>query len=187
MSIIYFIYRYFCIPIIVFIRQLLVRLRFPKTYISPKAIVKIGNNGCVSIGNNCSINKWSYIVVTSQNENAASLTIGDNTYIGEFNNIRVAGGRISIGKNCLISQHITMVSSNHVLSSDKLIVEQPWSTSNNFIIVEDGVWIGANSVILPGVTIGKGAVIAAGSIVTHDVAPMTIAAGNPAKFLKNRI
>ena len=53
------------------------------------------------------------------------------------------------------------------------------------IVIEDDVWIGTGSIILPGVKIGKGAVVAAGSVVTKDVEAFTVVAGNPAKFLKN--
>ncbi|TDH69510.1 hypothetical protein CCR75_005048 [Bremia lactucae] len=52
------------------------------------------------------------------------------------------------------------------------------------ITIEDDVWIGGNAVILPGMTIGYGAVIGAGSVVTKDVPPMSVYAGNPAKFIK---
>lgn len=55
------------------------------------------------------------------------------------------------------------------------------------VIIEDEVWLGANSIILSGVTIGKGAIVAAGSVVTKDVPPYTIVGGNPAKFIKNRV
>jgi acetyltransferase-like isoleucine patch superfamily enzyme len=50
-------------------------------------------------------------------------------------------------------------------------------------VIEDDVWIGANSIVLPGVTIGKGAVIAAGSVVTKNVPPMAVARGNPAQVI----
>lgn len=55
------------------------------------------------------------------------------------------------------------------------------------IIIDDDVWIGAGAIILTGVTIGKGSVIAAGSIVTKDVEPYTIVGGNPAKLIKKRV
>ena len=55
------------------------------------------------------------------------------------------------------------------------------------IIIEDEVWLGDDSIILLGVTIGKGAIVAAGSVVTKDVPPYTIVGGNPAKFIKNRV
>ncbi|MFN7691728.1 MAG: DapH/DapD/GlmU-related protein, partial [Bacteroidota bacterium] len=53
------------------------------------------------------------------------------------------------------------------------------------IVIHDKVWISFNAIILKGVTIGEGAVVAAGSVVTKDVAPYTMVAGNPAKFIKN--
>ena len=52
------------------------------------------------------------------------------------------------------------------------------------IVIEDKAWIGINSTILPGVRIGYGAIVGAGSVVTKDVPPMTVVAGNPAKFIK---
>lgn len=53
------------------------------------------------------------------------------------------------------------------------------------IVIEDDAWIGGNTTILPGVRVGHGAVVGAGSVVTKDVPPMTVYAGNPAKFIKN--
>ena len=114
------------------------------------------------------------------------LSIGSRTYIGEGNNIRAGGGKITIGRNCLISQHVTIVASNHNIKLDQPINEQGWSKLNNFVNINDDVWIGAGSIILPGVTIGKGAVIAARSVVTKNIPEYAIAAGNPAKILKYR-
>ncbi len=79
-----------------------------------------------------------------------------------------------------------MVSSNHGFERGKLIKEQPWTTDDNYIIIEDDVWIGANSVILPGVTIKKGAIIGAGSVVTKDVPQYAIVCGNPAHIIRYR-
>ncbi len=147
----------------------------------------LGNKYDIQLGNGCTIGRYTTIAMASQNRTEIpKLIIGSNTYIGEYNNIRIAGGEIIIGSNCLISQHITFVSSNHQIAKNKLICEQPWTTKNNFIHINDDVWIGANSVILPGITIGRGAVIAAGSIVTKDVLDYSIVAGNPAKIIKYR-
>lgn len=127
----------------------------------------------------CVVNKFGYL--------SSRIIIGDNTYIGEYNNIRAANGEIIIGDSCLISQHITMVTTNHNISKSKKIIEQGWNVNRNRIEIGNDVWIGANSVILPGVTIHKGAVVAAGSIVTKDVPEYAIVAGNPAKILKYRV
>lgn len=107
--------------------------------------------------------------------------------MGNFSNIRAAGGIIKIGNDCLISQHISLIASNHNFSRNNLIRLQGWSESNCSIIIQNDVWIGANSVILPGITIGEGAIIGAGSVVTKDIPNFAIVAGNPAKIIRYRI
>ena len=115
----------------------------------------------------------------------ASLEIGDSTYIGELNNLRAFGG-IRIGAKCLISQGVSIIGSNHSTTLGAAAMDQPSRTDKMGVVIEDDVWIGANSVILPGVTIGTGAIVAAGSVVTSSVAAHTIVARVPAKFLKVR-
>lgn len=160
------------------------------SYIHRKSILRINRRKSISIARKVYIGAFSIIIVTNENKKGAYkdsyLSIGDNTYIGENNNIRAAGGRIQIGANCLISQNITIVASNHEMSKIDLIRNQPWSLTKNFINIGDDVWIGANSVILPGVTISNGAVIGAGSVVNRDVPAFAIVAGNPAKVLRYR-
>ena len=79
-----------------------------------------------------------------------------------------------------------MIASNHGTSLGDDIQRQGWEQNKTGITVEDDVWIGANSVILPGVHINKGAIIGAGSVVTKDIPPYAIAVGNPAKVIKYR-
>lgn len=165
------------------------RRLFPDAFVDSKIQFRIGDYNSIELGEGCSINRFSTIIVTNDPHkelNNSRLIIGEKTYIGEYNNIRAAGGTITIGKRCLISQHITMVSSNHGIDRKHTIIEQPWSINRNFIIIEDDVWIGANSVILPGVTVRKGAVIGAGSIVPKDVPEYAIVCGNPARVIKYR-
>lgn len=162
-----------------------IRFSNPNCNIHDGVIIS-GNTCGLKLGDNVSIGKYSVLTLSSQNETMPKLILGKNTYIGEYNNIRVAGGEITIGSGCLISQFVTIVSSNHQIEKDKPIISQKWTTDNNFVHIGDDVWIGASSVILPGVTVGKGAVIAAGSIVTKDVPEYAIVAGNPAKIIKYR-
>ena len=88
---------------------------------------------------------------------------------------------IEIGKNCCISDNVSIQDSdNHMLNNN-------FEKMSNPIIIKNHVWIGKNSIILKGVTIGEGAVVGAGSVVTKDVLPFTLVAGNPAKIIKENI
>lgn len=112
------------------------------------------------------------------------LVIGDRTYIGEFNNIRCAGAPITIGTDCLISQHITIVGTNHGTDSRSRINQQPWTGDG--VVIGNDVWIGAGAVIMPGARIGDGAVIGAGSVVRGEVEPGWIVVGSPARPVRHR-
>lgn len=166
------------------------RLSNPSSYISHKISLRYNNLNQIQIGNNSTINDYSAIIVANDNLNDLTnsyMIIGNNTYIGEFNNIRAAGGIVKIGDNCLISQHITIVASNHSIKKGVLISKQKWDVKNISTEIMDDVWIGSNSVIMPGITIGEGAVIGAGSVVTKSIPPYAIAFGNPAKVIKYRV
>lgn len=163
------------------------RLLSPFSYISSKATITVDFKRNLHIARNVRIGNYTTIIVQSQNGlDNSRLEIGENTYIGEYNNIRAGGGIIKIGKNCSISQHISMIASNHLIDRTKLISKQAWDIKRTGIEIEDDVWIGANSVILPGVKVHHGAVIGAGSIVTKDIPSFAIVVGNPAKLIKFR-
>lgn len=122
----------------------------------------------------------------SANQKKSRLTVGEGTYIGEMNNIRIGGGHIKIGKKCLISQHVSIIGSNHSIDRNNYIMDQPWDDEKIDVIIEDDVWIGCGAKILPGVSIGQGAIVGAGSVVTKNVAAYSIVAGIPARFIKER-
>lgn len=139
------------------------------------------------IGKNVYIGAYSVIFVTDEHaKRTCQLIIGENTYIGEQNNIRAAGGTIKIGKNCLISQQVSIIGSDHNYKKGINIQDQPWKSENSGVEIGDDVWIGCSTQIMAGVTIGNGAVIAAGSVVTKNVEENTVVAGVPAKFIKHR-
>ena len=88
--------------------------------------------------------------------------------------------KITIGTKVAISREAFICTASHdITKPNRPLVTAP-------ITICDGVWIGARAIILPGVTIGEGAVVAAGSVVTKDVEPWTVVGGNPAKFIKKR-
>jgi acetyltransferase-like isoleucine patch superfamily enzyme len=134
--------------------------------------IEIGNN--VYIGHN-TILKGYY------NNN---MSIGDHTWIGQNCFIHSAG-RITIGKCVGIGPMVKILTSQHKGDNIKIPVLFT-ELSTKEVVLEDGCDIGIGSIILPGVTVGEGAIVGAGSVVTKDVEPYTIAAGVPARFLKYR-
>ena len=114
------------------------------------------------------------------NNAVGDVMIGDHTRIGLHNTII---GPVIIGSHVNLAQGITITALNHNFEdSEKRIDEQGVSTSA--VVIEDDIWIGANAVVLPGVTIGHHSVVAAGAVVTKDVPPHSLVAGVPAKIIK---
>jgi len=114
------------------------------------------------------------------NNAVGDLIIGNNSRIGLGNTII---GPVQIGNDVNIAQNVTISGLNHIFQDiNKTISSQGVSTSQ--IVIEDDVWIGANCAILAGTKIGKHCIIAAGSIVTHSVPSFCVAAGSPARIIK---
>ena len=182
-----FVFKLFLCKIKHMLYVLLIKVKYYDNYLGCYFVLDKLPLKSFSIGKKSVISRYSLIsICDGPNAIFSYLNIGDNTYIGEFNNIRAAGGYIEIGNNCLISQHISIVASGHNYDKKSLISKQGWNTNKRNVIIKDDVWIGANSVILPGCIIETGAVIGAGSIVTKNVPPYAIVAGNPAKIIKYR-
>lgn len=109
-----------------------------------------------------------------------NLKIGDWTVIGPHVSI-YNKAKLEIGHNAVISQDAFLCTASHDISSPSLaLVAKP-------INIGSVAWIAAKSIVLPGVTIGEGAVVGAGSVVTKDVEPWTVVGGNPARFIKKRV
>ena len=130
----------------------------------------------------------SYAIIRPTNlyggEPGVGLKIGNNSSIGPYSYIGCSG-YIDIGDNVMISPRVSIYSENHNFAElEKPMIEQ--GVTRSFVKIEDDCWVAANSIILAGVTIGKGAVVAAGSVVTKDVPPYCVVAGNPAKIVKMR-
>jgi len=115
---------------------------------------------------------------------ANGFSIGDNSSLSCNTTVFATFG-VTIGKNCLISSNCGISSYNHITNSlDRMSDTDLDVNYSKPVIVKDNVWVGMNTCILPGVTIGNNAIIGSGSVVTKNVPENQIWAGNPAKFLK---
>lgn len=139
----------------------------------------------IFIGNNVTILRNSIIECTGNIKNLGEgLIIGDHVGISQNCFIQVRG-EVKIGNNVILGPYVKIFSENHNHQElDIPIVRQ--GETRMPVTIEDNVWLGANSTILGGVTIGEGSIIAAGAVVNKNIPPFSIAAGIPAKVIKSR-
>lgn len=173
--------------------------------------VSLDVNGEFHYGAGCSIGTGANITVP----HGATLALGDGCYVGRHVELGPSGtvrigtdtsiqdrcillGEISIGRYCRFAPNIYASSGRHYfdLQPTWLIQDQDRQASrdpalaarhNRPVVIEDDCWLGINCVLLPGITVGKGAVIGAGSVVSRDVEPYTVIAGSPAKLIRKRL
>jgi acetyltransferase-like isoleucine patch superfamily enzyme len=112
------------------------------------------------------------------------ISIGDNSAVGAFSYLGAAGG-ITIGSNVLLGQRVSVHAENHAIDRPDVPIREQGVTRSG-VHIEDDCWIGSHTVILDGVTVGTGAVVGAGSVVTQDVPPRSIVAGIPARVMRYR-
>lgn len=141
-------------------------------------------NHCVKISDRCEIrDNVSFWIKNPLSFDENSIIIGCDTFIGnsvEFNCSKF----IYIGDNCLIGSSVKIIDSSHSFDKDNLINTQ--DLVRRSVIIEDDVWIGSSSTILMNVTIGRGAIIGANSLVNKNVPAYEVWCGIPAKKMRDR-
>lgn len=159
------------------------------------------NIGNISIGSDVEIR--SYCVFDARSFCSPSIIIGDACRVKEFVTFSAYGGKIHLDNNVLIGSKttihghgdvyigaysgigpgVTIVSSNHIFEDHK----SHWQDQGEIaspVTIEKNSWIGSNSIVLAGVTVGEGAVIGAGSVVVDDIPSRVVAVGNPCKVIR---
>lgn len=95
-------------------------------------------------------------------------------------------GPVRIGRQVMMGPEVMIYTSNHAFNRTDVPMIRQGNTEPEPVVIEDDVWIGARAILLPGVRVGQGSVVAAGSVVTRDVPPYSVVGGNPARVLKSR-
>jgi galactoside O-acetyltransferase len=105
-----------------------------------------------------------------------------NDFFGNVNLTFVDDAEIRIGNGVMIAPSVTLTTTGHPIHPD---LREDFRRFSEPIVIDDKVWIGSNVVVLPGVHLGYGTVIGAGSVVTHDVPDMTVAVGTPCRVVRS--
>lgn len=152
--------------------------------IHPKCLfghgVRIERPWQARLGERCTLQPGAWLNIGTD---AAVIELGAHTFLGRGVQID-ANKCVSIGSGGLIAPGVFITDHNHSLARGKPMFEQHCVTAP--VSIGSDVWIGANAVILPGVHIGDGAVVAAGAVVTGDVPPLAMVGGVPARIIKYR-
>ena len=139
----------------------------------------------VSFGSRCNLEHGSYFKFDGTWQPGPRLIFADDVFIGTGCEFNIRQG-ISVGAHCLIASGCRFIDHDHCYSDRATPIASQSSGTEAKIVLEEDVWIGANVIVLKGVTIHRGAIIAAGSVLTKSVGPFEIWGGAPAKKLKDR-
>lgn len=141
----------------------------------------------ISIGKNVSIGRRCTLTAIRKNDFSPNIFICDNVSIGDNCHI-TSINRVTISSNVLLGESVTITDNSHgenkYLNELKIHPSLRNVFSKGETLIEENVWIGDKATILPGVTIGAGSIVGANAVVTKDVIPYSIVAGNPAEVIR---
>ncbi|OGK17795.1 hypothetical protein A2866_05535 [Candidatus Roizmanbacteria bacterium RIFCSPHIGHO2_01_FULL_39_8] len=155
-----------------------------------KPILNSSNEEYISIGDYANIGSFCRITVSTEfgghkvkSKNKIRLKIGDHVDIGN-NGFITANNSIEIGDHVIMSAYVTISDHDHGFSDIKKHLHEQPLTERGYVKIGDSVFLGVKSTVLKNVTIGEHSVVGANAVVTSNVAPYTVVAGNPAKVIK---
>ena len=137
----------------------------------------------VSIGKNTLIGEQSWLNVNGRIQNHKHIKIGNNCYIGR-RNLLASSKELIISDYVMTNNECKFLGSNHVYSNPLEPYIATGTMDNDVLKIGVNVWIGAGAIVLGAVTVGHGSIIGAGSVVTKNIPPFSIAVGNPCKVVK---
>ena len=148
----------------------------------------IAGSGRIEIGENVTLGGRNSWVVGYKVSTDARLTIEDGVTIGYQNSFSIARS-IRIGRNTMLAPNVQIFDNpTHPLSPERRLRHESFDLADaEPVVIGENAWIGTGAIIMPGVTIGDGSIVGAGSVVTKSIPSNTLAAGNPARVLRNLI
>jgi acetyltransferase-like isoleucine patch superfamily enzyme len=161
-------------------------IRFGKGVTLERGVIIDGlSNGGIEFGNNVMIGPYSLVRASVLSNLGAGIRMGNNSAVDAYSYIGAAGP-ITIGENVIMGQHVCFHAENHNYDRVDIPIKHQ-GTRRKGIVIEDDCWVGANTTFLDGAHIGRGCVIAAGSLVRGNIPRYSIIVGAPARVLKSRL
>ena len=139
----------------------------------------------IALGDNVTIGPYTVVRASCASKLGAGVRMESNSGIDAHSFIGAAG-LVSIGENVIMGQHVSFHAENHNYDRVDVPIKQQ-GTRRSGIMIEDDCWVGSNTIFLDGSHVGRGSVIAAGSLVRGDIPPYSVAAGTPARVFKSRV
>ena len=143
-------------------------------------IVRASDGGSIAVGAGSAVSRGAEVVAQR-----GSISIGSRTFIGPWTTITAKRG-IEIGNDCLIAERVTIRDQNHTVHGAVGVPINEAGYDSGAIRIGDDVWIGAGAVILLGVSIGRGAVVASNAVVNRNVREYEVVGGVPARMIGHR-
>ena len=160
-------------------------IRFGKGVTLERGVIIDGlSHDGIVLGDNVAIGAYSLVRASSPSSLGAGVRMGSNSAIDAYSFIGAAGA-VLIGENVIMGQHVSFHAENHNYNRTDIPIKHQ-GVRRRGIVIEDDCWIGSNTTFLDGSHVGRGCVIAAGSIVRGEIPPYSVAAGAPARVLKSR-
>ncbi len=128
----------------------------------------------------CRVGQGSFIEAPFHCSYGRNLYLGDHVYFN-FNCVVLDNNRVEIGNHVMLGPAVQLYTAVHPLEAEERIAG--WEVALP-IVIQDNVWLGGGAIVLPGVTIGRNAVVGAGAVVTRDVPPDVVVVGNPARIVR---
>lgn len=162
--------------------------RYPDLVVARPSYWRFDRLSAIEVRGRATVGSYCEIIVFERSPRSrvpGRLILHDGALVQAGSFVRAAGGTIEIGPLSGIAQGCVVIAANHTLPEGRPFVSAPWDETRTGVVLGRNVWVGAHSTLLPGVTIGDDAVVAAGSVVTKPVPAGQIWGGVPARFIKN--
>jgi len=164
--------------------------RFPGTIIARPSHWRFDSLDAIDIADEVSVGPFTEIVVFARSPRSrvpGSLVLRRGSAVSAGCNVRAAGGAIEIGEDSGIGPGTVLVAANHSVAPGLAYLRATWDETRTGVIIGQNCWIGSLCTLLPGVTVGDNAVVAAGSVVTRPIPPGELWGGVPARQLKRLV